>query len=188
MLKATQPRAAASAGHEDKMLQLTLIRHAKSSWGEPELSDFDRPLNGRGLDDAPMMGRVMKNNGLEFDRMVSSPAQRAITTARLIAAETGHPEGAIATRTEMYDASVDTLLDCVQSLDAREPRTALVGHNPGMTQLYNALTGETLDNLPTCAVAVIEFDLDDWRAVHPGLGRVALFEYPKKHRHHHAGR
>lgn len=169
------------------MLQLILIRHAKSSWSEPGLSDFGRPLSRRGLDNAPMMGRVIKNKGLAFDRIVSSPAQRAITTARLIAAETGYPERAIATREDLYDASVDTLLDCVQSLDAREPRTALVGHNPGLTQLYNALTGETLDNLPTCAVAVIEFDLDDWRAVHPGLGRATLLEYPKKHRHHHAG-
>ncbi|MCO6412673.1 MAG: histidine phosphatase family protein [Thiogranum sp.] len=169
------------------MLQLTLIRHAKSSWNEPNLSDFDRPLNRRGLDNAPMMGRVIKHKGLAFDRMVSSPAQRAITTARLIAAETGYPENAIAIREDLYDASVDTLLECVQSLDAHEPRTALVGHNPGMTQLYNALTGETLDNLPTCAVAVIEFDVEDWRAVHPGLGRSVLLEYPKKHQHH-AGR
>ena len=164
------------------MLQLTLIRHAKSSWSEPGLGDFDRPLNRRGLDNAPLMGRVMKERGLAFDRMLSSPAQRAITTARLIAAEIGYPENAIDTSIDVYDASVATLLHCVQSFDADHRRCALVGHNPGMTQLCNDLGGETIANLPTCAVAVIEFALDDWRAVHPGSGRLALFDYPKRHR------
>ena len=82
------------------MLQLTLIRHAKSSWKDTTLKDFERPLNKRGRHNAPLMGRVIQDSGLSFDRMVSSPAERAITTARLIAAQLGYPEQQIQTLDE----------------------------------------------------------------------------------------
>ena len=86
---------------------LTLIRHAKSSWKDATLKDFERPLNKRGRHNAPLMGGVIQRSGLSFDRMVSSPAERAITTARLIAAELGYPEQQIQTLDELYDASAE---------------------------------------------------------------------------------
>ena len=163
------------------MLQLTLIRHAKSSWDDPALSDFDRPLNKRGMKNAPLMGKIISKRGLVFDRIVASPAQRAITTARLIAGKLGFPEQDIQRRKELYDASMDALLACVHSLDNQYDSIALVAHNPGLTDLCNHLSGESIANLPTCAVAVIEFDLDDWRAVYQDTGRLALYEYPRKY-------
>ena len=163
------------------MLQLTLIRHAKSSWDNPALSDFDRPLNKRGMKNAPLMGKIISKRGLVFDRIVASPALRAITTAHLIAGKQGFPEQDIQQRDELYDASVDELLDCVRSLDNQYASIALVAHNPGLTSLCNYLSGESIANLPTCAVAVIEFDLDDWRAVYQDTGRLVLYEYPRKH-------
>lgn len=163
------------------MLQLTLIRHAKSSWDEAGLRDFDRPLNARGLRDAPNMGKLIGTHGLAFDRIVASPALRAIRTARLIAEQLGYAESAIETRQELYDASVDTLLRSVQTLDSRQTCVALVAHNPGMTGLCNFLSGETIANLPTCAVAVIEFPLDDWQAVHRESGTLKLLLTPKQH-------
>ena len=163
------------------MLQLTLIRHAKSSWDNPALSDFDRPLNKRGMKNAPLMGKIISKRGLVFDRIVASPALRAITTAHLIAGKQGFPEQDIQQRDELYDASVDELLDCVHSLDNQYASIALVAHNPGLTSLCNYLSGESIANLPTCAVAVIEFDLDDWRAVYQDTGRLVLYEYPRKH-------
>jgi phosphohistidine phosphatase len=163
------------------MLQLTLIRHAKSSWDDPALSDFDRPLNKRGMKNAPLMGKIISKRGLVFDRIVASPALRAITTAHLIAGKQGFPEQDIQQRDELYDASVDELLDCVHSLDNQYASIALVAHNPGLTSLCNYLSGESIANLPTCAVAVIEFDLDDWRAVYQDTGRLALYEYPRKY-------
>ena len=163
------------------MLQLTLIRHAKSSWDDPALSDFDRPLNKRGMKNAPLMGKIISKRGLVFDRIVASPALRAITTAHLIAGKQGFPEQDIQQRDELYDASVDELLDCVHSLDNQYASIALVAHNPGLTSLCNYLSGESIANLPTCAVAVIEFDLDDWRAVYQDTGRLVLYEYPRKH-------
>jgi phosphohistidine phosphatase len=161
------------------MRYLTLIRHAKSSWKDPDLRDFDRPLNKRGRHNAPLMGRVMKKNGLTAERILSSPAERAITTARLIAAELGYPERQIEQLDELYAAGSEQLLRCVQALEKGVTRVALVGHNPGLTQFCNDLSGAGIDNLPTCAVAVIEFDLDEWSAVHPGLGRHARMEYPR---------
>ena len=163
------------------MLQLTLIRHAKSSWDNPALSDFDRPLNKRGMKNAPLMGKIISKRGLVFDRIVASPALRAITTAHLIAGKQGFPEQDIQQRDELYDASVDELLDCVHSLDNQYASIALVAHNPGLTSLCNYLSGESIANLPTCAVAVIEFDLDDWRAVYQDTGRLSLYEYPRKY-------
>jgi phosphohistidine phosphatase len=163
------------------MLQLTLIRHAKSSWDNPALSDFDRPLNKRGMKNAPLMGKIVSKRGLAFDQIVASPALRAISTARLIAGKLGFPEQDIQQREELYDASLDELLDCVHSLDSQHENIALVAHNPGLTDLCNHLSGESIDNLPTCAVAVIEFDLDDWRAVYQDTGTLVLYEYPRKY-------
>ena len=161
------------------MLQLTLIRHAKSSWKDTTLTDFERPLNKRGRHNAPLMGRIIQHSGLSFDRMVSSPAERAITTARLIAAELNYPEQEIQSLDELYDASASRLLRCVQSLDDRWRSVALVAHNPGLTQLCNDLSDAGIDNLPTCAVAMIEFELDSWKAVHPDAGRLKRFHFPR---------
>ena len=83
------------------MLQLTLIRHAKSSWDNPALSDFDRPLNKRGMKNAPLMGKIINKRGLAFEQIVTSPALRAITTAHLIAGKTRFPEEYIEQRQEL---------------------------------------------------------------------------------------
>lgn len=163
------------------MLQLALIRHAKSSWSDATLADFERPLNKRGLKNAPMMGKLIHRLGISLDEVVSSPALRAITTARLIAAELNYPEKRIRLLDELYLADLDDLLQCAHSLDSKYKHVALVGHNPGFTDFCNYLSGENIANLPTCAVALIEFDLDDWRAVHRDSGKLARFEYPKKH-------
>ena len=163
------------------MLELALIRHAKSSWQEAGLRDFDRPLNARGLRDAPKMGKLISERRLAFDRIVASPALRAISTARLIAAQLNYPETAIQTLQQLYEASVDSLLQSVQSLDSQHHRVALVAHNPGLTGLCNFLSGEAIVNLPTCAVAVIEFPLDDWQAVYRESGNLKMLLTPKQH-------
>lgn len=164
-----------------KMRTLTLIRHAKSSWKDTALNDFDRPLNKRGLQNAPLMGRLLKQQGVIFDLMVASPAARALETARLIAATIGYPEDNLRQEDGMYDAGVNQLIALIHALPAEAHEVALVGHNPGMTGLCNYLTGETIDNLPTCAVAGIAFDLDSWQAVWRDSGRLIRYEYPRKY-------
>lgn len=162
------------------MLQLTLIRHAKSSWQTSGLRDFDRPLNARGLHDAPHMGQRMHEHGLAFDRIVASPALRAISTARLIAQQLDYPEDSIDTLPPLYEASVDALLRCVQSFDPQLRCIALIAHNPGITGLCNFLTDAGIGDLPTSAVAVIEFTVDDWQAVNRDSGTLKMLLTPKQ--------
>lgn len=136
--------------------RLILIRHAKSSWKDASLSDFERPLNARGLRDAPRRGEQLKQTMPPPDRLISSPAVRALSTARLIAQTWGYPEQAIVTEPGLYDASLETLLDIVEGLDPAWNSVALVGHNPGITELYKHLSGSGIDKLRTSAAVVVE--------------------------------
>jgi phosphohistidine phosphatase len=163
------------------MRTLTLIRHAKSSWKDSTLSDFDRPLNKRGEKTAPMMGRLLRDMGISFELIVSSPAVRAISTARLIARQLDYPDDALVENARLYEATADRLLEVVHQLPDKKVDVALVGHNPGLTDFCNYLCGEGIDNLPTCAVASIGFDTDTWQAVYRDTGRLIRYEYPRKH-------
>lgn len=163
------------------MKHLILIRHAKSSWDEPALSDIDRPLNHRGKRDAPLMGGLLKARGLVPDRIVSSPAKRARKTAKLIAREIGYDAEAIDIRGSVYMQGVPALLTLVQGLSDGWERVYLIGHNPDLTDLLNALADESIDNVPTCGIAAIEFAVESWSHIMAGAGRLALFDYPKRH-------
>jgi len=161
------------------MIELTLIRHAKSIPSEHGRADFDRTLNARGEKDASRMGRRLSELRLSVDLMLSSSARRAIDTAQLIASEVGYPASDIREIEAFYNADADTLLEEIQRIDPACRRAALVAHNPGISWLYRLLTGESID-MPTCAIAVIHFDFDDWQAVHIDSGWVAHYEYPAK--------
>jgi phosphohistidine phosphatase len=113
--------------------------------------------------------------------VVTSPAQRAITTARLIASELGQPGEALLSDPRIYEADIDDLLEVVHSLPDDKQNVALIGHNPGLTMFCNHLSGENIDNLPTCAVAGIAFELDSWAAIDRDSGRLVRYEYPRKY-------
>ena len=161
------------------MLELILIRHAKSGPAEHGHADFDRTLNARGEQDAARMASRLSELPLSVDRMLSSSARRAVETARLIAKGISFPASSIQEVGAFYNADADTLLAEVQRTDPTYRHLALVGHNPGISWLYRLLTGESAD-MPTCGVAVIHFDVDDWQAVHTDTGWVAHYEYPRK--------
>lgn len=163
------------------MRQLSLIRHAKSSWKDSSLSDFDRPLNKRGLHNAPLMGQILKKRGEHFDLIVTSPAVRAATTAKLIAAELGNSANGIVAQPQLYDASLDTLVEVIHTLPDDSRHIALVAHNPGLTELCWYLCETDIDNLPTCAIATIQFDFDTWEAVYRNTGTLTHYEYPRKY-------
>ncbi|UCE88325.1 MAG: histidine phosphatase family protein [Pseudomonadota bacterium] len=164
------------------MKRLTLIRHAKSSWSEPGLADFDRPLNERGQRDAPKMGKHLRKHGLSPDLFVSSPAKRALTTAQTIAQALAYPSDAIRKLDAVYEASLATLLNVVHELDDNHSDIVLFGHNPGITVLANFLVGVHIDNVPTCGVVMIELAVDNWRDVERDCGRLLGFDYPKKNK------
>lgn len=161
------------------MKTLSLLRHAKSSWDDPALDDFDRPLNKRGRHDAPLMGAYLRDNGLHPQQIVSSPALRAITTANIVAAELGMEDKAITEEPAIYDAGVNDLMDVGRRLiDAMDP-IMIVGHNPGLSTFAGVLTGNPYD-MPTCAVLTIELDIDHWSQLVPGVGRELAYYRPKE--------
>ncbi len=167
------------------MKNLLIIRHAKSSWDDPTVPDQERPLNARGKRDAPFMGRILRSRGLIPDLILASPARRARKTAKLIAAEVGYPAEKIVQEPRLYLHGVPAVRDLIAALPETADRVYLVGHNPDFTEVVNLLTNQDLANVPTCGVASIEFDLESWGHVGTGLGRLAVFDYPKRHRSPH---
>ena len=161
------------------MKTLYLIRHAKSSWDYPELTDFERPLNKRGKRDAPIMGQRLKKRSVLPDLMLSSPANRALTTCQIIANEIGYPSTGILTRNEIYHAGSQTLLSIVQSLKDKNQSVMIFGHNPGFTHLANELTSMNLNNIPTCGVFACEFASETWQTIQYGQGKLLFYDYPK---------
>ena len=160
------------------MKYLTLVRHAKSDW-DNRLPDFERPLNARGERDAPRVAVRLSQHYRHPDRLLSSPAARALRTATLFARGLGIPEQEIETEARLYDASPRTLLDCIRATDDRIGHLVLVAHNPGITDLANELTESHIDNLVTCAVLGAELEIGHWRETGPGRGRVRYYDYPK---------
>ncbi len=162
------------------MKYLTIVRHAKSSWENPELADRDRPLNKRGRHDAPMMGDRLAERGYRPDVILSSPANRALTTARVIAEALGFPPDDIAIDERIYGAGVAGLVGLVRETDDTAGRVMLFGHNPELTAMVNRLARVSLDNLPTCGVALLEFAFDTWARLGTEPATRAEIDYPKK--------
>ena len=166
---------------EAPLKHLTLIRHAKSSWSQPELDDFDRPLNRRGERDAPAMGKRLAAIEPHPERFVSSPAARARRTAEVIANEI-QPGVAPELLQRLYLASPGQLLAVVHDLDDALRHVALVSHNPGTTEFANALADVHIDNVPTCGIVRLELAVDHWRDAAFGCARLLDFDFPKKSR------
>jgi phosphohistidine phosphatase len=165
------------------MKSLFLLRHAKSSWSKEGLPDIDRPLNDRGRKDAPKIGRILRDSGTMPERIVSSPAKRALKTARLVAKELGYPETEISVDPQIYAAAPDALLAVIRELDDAIDRAMLVGHNPGLSELANRLSTDSLGDFSTCTVVRLDFAVDSWRDIRPRSGVPGLFEYPKERTH-----
>jgi len=163
------------------MKTLYLIRHAKSSWGDLSLSDFDRPLNERGKRNAPFMGKIIRSKGIKPDLIVSSPAKRAYSTAKKIAKEIGYKTENIKTESSIYEADVRTLLKVVNELSANAKTVMLFGHNPGFTDFTNYLSGANISNIPTCGMVCIRFSTSKWEEISRDTGTFTEFDYPKNY-------
>lgn len=159
------------------MLKLYLLRHAKSSWQQPNLSDFDRPLNDRGKRDLREMGRRLRARGASPRRIIASPAARTAATARAIADALDMQPGQVEYDQRLYLAGPDDILELLGERD--EVELMLVGHNPGFTQLAGLLSGVSIDNMPTCSYAEIVFDAGSWSGIRHGLGKLLTFDWPK---------
>jgi phosphohistidine phosphatase len=163
------------------MKTLYLNRHAKSSWSNPSLDDFDRPLNKRGKRDAPFMGDILRKKVLPPDIIYSSPAKRAISTAFEIAEAFKYDKEEIQQKQIIYDAVVSDIIRIINNTSDDYDIIMMFGHNPTFTLASNYLTNKFIDNIPTSGFVQIDFDLDSWREVDGDTGKLVLFEYPKKY-------
>ena len=160
------------------MKTLMLVRHAKSSWDHPGISDHDRPLNHRGRRDAPDMGRRLAERGLVPDRILSSTALRAHTTAQLMAEALGFDVDDIIVDERLYAASADEVLQVIGELDNEVGTAMVVGHNPETASLAHRFSRD-VGEMPTCAVAVFTFDEDGWYELEDAEPTSVLVETPR---------
>jgi phosphohistidine phosphatase len=160
------------------MKTLYILRHAKSSWRDQGLEDFDRPLNGRGSEAAPLVGRFVGKKKLRVDLMLSSPAVRARQTAALVR-EAAALSAELLYDERIYEADAARLLEVVSQAAETADALMLVGHNPGMEGLIKLLTGEERQ-MPTAALACVTLDVEKWGEVRAGAGRLEWLVRPKE--------
>ena len=163
------------------MKTIYLVRHAKSSWKYPNLDDFERPLNKRGRKSAPFMGSILKKLKVSPDLILSSPANRAAMTARIIADKISYPLEKIRYNESIYEFSANTLIDVVKHLDDVVNKAMLVGHNPALTDLANYIGDKPISNIPTSGVFCADLDIPSWAKISDHCGKLKFFEFPKKH-------
>ena len=161
------------------MKALFLVRHAKSSWDDPALQDKDRPLDDRGKRDAKTMGKRLARSDVKPDLILSSPAARAVTTAKIIAKKLDYKPKNIAVDDRLYGASADVLLDVIGRLGDKPKSVMLVGHNPELTGLAHRLSSK-ITRMPTCAVAEFTFDAKSWASIDEDKPIRTTLDYPKR--------
>jgi phosphohistidine phosphatase len=161
------------------MKLLTLIRHAKSSWKNEDLSDFERPLNKRGQRNAPVMGRRLAAVLPRPDLYVSSPAARAVATAQIFAAEAGGSAPPLALERDLYEAEVAEFLRVIRALDPIARHVAIFAHNPTLTEVANLLSDAGIANVPTCGLVRVRLDVERWADVTGHCGALESFDRPE---------
>lgn len=162
-----------------QMKNLLIVRHAKSSWDNITQRDFDRPLNDRGNRDAPSMAKRLLKRGVEIDAFVSSPANRALTTATYFAEAYDVKKRQIVVVDNLYHAEVNTFYEVISGLDDEMKTIALFSHNPGITYFVNALTETRIDNMPTCGIFAVKIDIKSWKDFTTAQKEFWFFDYPK---------
>ncbi len=164
------------------MKELYLMRHAKSSWKDDTLKDFDRPLNKRGLQDAPFMSKVLQAMHLKPDAILSSSSLRTTTTAIEVSKHLDFPEKNIIFDKRIYEAGEKSLLKIIKEVPTHINSLLLIGHNPSLTELANLLADSYVYNIPTSGVYAIKFPFYSWEYIGDLKGDFYFFEYPKKYR------
>ena len=164
------------------MKKLFLIRHGKSSWEFPDLHDKDRPLKKRGRRDGLVIGKKLKEANVEADLIISSPANRAHSSAVIIAQEIGYPESSIILEDRIYFEGIKAIFDVINNIKDHFNTVLMFGHNPDFTTLANQFSDDYIDNVPTTGVIGIEFDIENWKDASTENGKLILFDYPSRYR------
>lgn len=156
------------------------VRHAKSSWDHPGIKDFDRPLDQRGLRDAPLMAAKMHKLGLIPDLIITSGANRARTTAEYFQKEFKLPAEKFLVENKLYEASPHEVYEVLMAAPEEAAFVCLFGHNPTFTWVANNLSGVKIDNVPTCGVVHAQSMITDWKKFKPEYAAFVGFHYPKQ--------
>jgi phosphohistidine phosphatase len=159
---------------------LFLIRHAKSNWDSPGLRDFDRPLDQRGLRDAPLMADLLIKKNIQPDLMVSSSAKRAMTTAQFFASAYGFSSEKLILNKDIYDAFSTTVYKIISNFPDDAKTVLLFGHNPTMTDIANNFTEDFISNVPTCGIVQIESTANSWSEFSELNSKVSACYFPKE--------
>ena len=161
------------------MKQLLIVRHAKSSWENFSVPDFERPLNDRGKSDAPMMAQRLLARSVKPDVLITSPAKRARKTAELFAKAFELPGEQIIEVAQLYEAGPEAFFNTVAGAPVSAATVMLFSHNPGITGFVNMLTDVRIDDMPTCAIFALECDIREWSEFRAAEKRFLFFDYPK---------
>lgn len=159
---------------------LYLVRHGKSSWKNESLTDSERPLNKRGKRDAPFMGKLLRQSSDLPDVIISSPAKRALSTAKLFASELGYTKENIVVIEELYMGDESDFIKIIQNIKDSANSIMLFGHNPGITYFASFISDSNIENIPTAGIVRIDFNIKSWEEIGRTKGSLILFEYPKK--------
>lgn len=159
------------------MKTLYLLRHAKSSWDDQSLADFDRPLNKRGENSAPVMGQLMRERKIRPDLIICSPAKRTRQTAKL-ALKRAKTEAEVLFDERAYMSSKSNLCRILTELDDAVESVLLIGHNPGLDDLLGSLTGE-FQHMVTAALAKISLEIKSWKELKDGKGELNWMVKPR---------
>lgn len=161
------------------MKTLILLRHAKSSWEDPQVSDRDRALNNRGRRDAPRMAQRLALHYPTIDCVLCSSARRCKETVEVFLNAVRIDWNRVNIADELYLAGPDHIVRSLQRLPEEVDKVLYVGHNPGVTLVANKLANLNISNVPTCGMVVLQFERSDWADLNYGIGEMLTFEYPK---------
>jgi phosphohistidine phosphatase len=162
------------------MKTIYLVRHAKSSWEEPGLADEARPLLPIGIAKTQKVIQYLYDHKIKVDRILSSPAVRALETAKLIAQGIGYPPDEIIVDRNIYDGHFDPVMDTICSMPDHFHSLMIFGHNPSITDLAAYLVQSEIEDMPTSAVVCLNFKTDSWKKIREVRAKLGFFIHPKK--------
>ena len=164
------------------MKKLFFIRHAKSSWKDLNLDDFNRPLNRRWKSDASFMWTILKSSNIFPDIIISSPAKRTKKTAKKIAKQLDYDKKDILYNENIYEAWFSDIIEIIKNLDNKYSIVFIIMHNPTITGIVNKITQKEIFNIPTCGVAWIDLNIKNWWEfdIEKTPWELFFYDYPKK--------
>jgi phosphohistidine phosphatase len=164
------------------MKNLFIIRHAKSSWEKESLHDIERPLAERGEKDATLIGKMLLKNGTLPQMVISSPALRAFSTARIICDEINFDKNKMVINNVLYFGDEDAIIELIRSFATEIDTAFIVGHNPTFSHLCSTLSEDFHSELPTCGIVVLAFNTGSWKLIEKHSGKLISYDYPKNYR------